>query len=167
MQPNYRLGSLGFLPVDSSARGNYAISDVIALLQWLQTNGPSFGGDPSRVTLFGQSAGAQLVTALLSAPRAAGLFHRAIVQSGRPSDKQNELSTSEAARGAADAVIQALGCGPAADKLACLRALPVQDFVRKSPSFSRPVVDGTYLTTPRLDVTRQMGGIVARVPVVG
>jgi len=167
MQPNYRLGSLGFLPVDSSARGNYAISDVIALLQWLQTNGPSFGGDPSRVTLFGQSAGAQLVTALLSAPRAAGLFHRAIVQSGRPSDKQNELSTSEAARGAADAVIQALGCGPATDKLACLRALPVQDFVRKSPSFSRPVVDGTYLTTPRLDVTRQMGGIVARVPVVG
>jgi len=86
---NYRLGALGFLahPELSSesqhkASGNYGMLDAIAALQWVQRNIAAFGGDPSNVTVFGESAGANLTNALVASPAAAGLFHRAIAQSG-------------------------------------------------------------------------------------
>ncbi|MEG9515805.1 carboxylesterase family protein [Saccharopolyspora indica] len=78
---NYRLGITGFLDVPGAVR-NRGLLDVIAALRWVQDNVDAFGGDPGNVTLFGQSAGATLVSALLAAPEARGLFHRAIVQSG-------------------------------------------------------------------------------------
>lgn len=79
---NYRLGALGF--IDLSAAGfdsNVALRDVLAALRWVRDNIAGFGGDPNRVTLFGESAGAGIVTTLLAAPQAAGLFSRAIAQS--------------------------------------------------------------------------------------
>ncbi|MGH1549252.1 carboxylesterase/lipase family protein [Leifsonia poae] len=82
---NYRLGALGFL--DLAAAGvpdtetNRALRDVLLALRWVQHNIAAFGGDPGAVTLFGQSAGAGLVIALLASPLATGLFHRAIAQS--------------------------------------------------------------------------------------
>ncbi|MGY4709270.1 carboxylesterase/lipase family protein [Mycolicibacterium sp. CBM1] len=79
---NYRLGALGFL--DFSAAGfdtNVALRDVLAALRWVRENIAGFGGDPDRVTLFGESAGAGIVTTLLAVPEAAGLFSRAIAQS--------------------------------------------------------------------------------------
>ncbi len=84
---NYRLGALGFLDLSSlnSARrrfdSNIGLHDVLAALRWVRDNIAAFGGDPQRVTLFGESAGAGIVTTLLAAPAAAGLFAGAIAQS--------------------------------------------------------------------------------------
>ena len=86
---NYRVGIFGFfahpeLTQESGrqASGNYGLMDMIAALEWVQTNIASFGGDPMRVTIFGQSAGSGAVADLMGAPRAKALFHRAIGESG-------------------------------------------------------------------------------------
>jgi para-nitrobenzyl esterase len=80
---NYRVGALGFLVLDDdSATANAGILDQIAALQWVHDNIAAFGGDPDAVTIFGESAGGGSVLSLLSSPKAQGLFHRAIVQSG-------------------------------------------------------------------------------------
>ncbi len=88
---NYRLGMFGFLAhpelaTESSdgVSGNYGLLDQVAALQWVQDNIANFGGDPSRVTIFGESAGGEAVLNLMTSPRARGLFHRAIAES--PSD---------------------------------------------------------------------------------
>lgn len=85
----YRLGALGFLahPALSAesphrSSGNYGLMDQIAALEWVRRNIAAFGGDPDRVTIAGQSAGAMAVSALIASPRAQGLFQRAIAQSG-------------------------------------------------------------------------------------
>ncbi|KAK7242701.1 carboxylic ester hydrolase [Aureococcus anophagefferens] len=85
----YRLGVLGFLasPALESARGtsgNYGLLDVIKALEWVKANARSFGGDPERITVYGQSSGGSLVFALLASPLARGLFRRAISMSGSP-----------------------------------------------------------------------------------
>src|SRR5688500_12900441 len=86
---NYRLGSLGFFAhpdlsaeAEPKVSGNYGMLDAIAALQWVQRNIAAFGGDPGNVTVFGESAGANLTGALVASPQAKGLFHRAIAQSG-------------------------------------------------------------------------------------
>jgi para-nitrobenzyl esterase len=86
---NYRLGSLGFfahpeLSAESehNVSGNYGMLDAIAALQWVQRNISEFGGDPANVTVFGESAGANMVATLIGSPLAKGLFQRAIAQSG-------------------------------------------------------------------------------------
>jgi para-nitrobenzyl esterase len=86
---NYRLGPLGNLvhpeletESENGLSGNYGLLDQIAVLEWLQQNVSSFGGNPDNVTIFGQSAGAMSVALLCTAPRAEGLFHKAICQSG-------------------------------------------------------------------------------------
>jgi para-nitrobenzyl esterase len=85
---NYRLGAFGFLDVSGwlgeayASSGNCGLLDVIEALRWLQRNIGRFGGDPSRVTIMGQSAGAKCVAALLCSPLADGLFAHAIAQSG-------------------------------------------------------------------------------------
>jgi para-nitrobenzyl esterase len=87
--PNYRLGALGFLAhpgLDNesthNASGNYGILDQQAALSWVQRNIGAFGGDPSRVTIFGQSAGAESVLIHLASPESKGLYQQAIVESG-------------------------------------------------------------------------------------
>ncbi|MCV7169248.1 carboxylesterase family protein [Mycobacterium manitobense] len=78
---NYRLGVAGFLDVGGAPR-NRGLLDVLAALKWVQDAISAFGGDPANVTVFGQSAGATLVGALLATPEATGLFQQAIMQSG-------------------------------------------------------------------------------------
>ena len=87
---NYRLGALGFLELGHldpayEGSGNVGILDQIAALEWVRDNIAAFGGDPDRVTIFGESAGAMSVSLLLAAPSTHGLFHQAIAQSGAAS----------------------------------------------------------------------------------
>ena len=77
---NYRLGIEGFAQIDG-APANRGLLDQVAALQWVRDNIGVFGGDPDRVTVFGESAGGGSVAALLAMPRAAGLFRRAVAQS--------------------------------------------------------------------------------------
>ncbi|WP_264584142.1 carboxylesterase/lipase family protein [Sphingobium sp. B7D2B] len=84
---NHRLNALGFLDLSTfdsafADSGNVGLLDIVAALQWVRDNIVAFGGDPARVTLFGQSGGGRKVAALMAMPQARGLFHRAIVQSG-------------------------------------------------------------------------------------
>jgi para-nitrobenzyl esterase len=84
----YRLGALGFLAHPELTResgkgsGNYGLFDTLAALKWVQANIAQFGGDPSRVTIFGGSSGAYIVSLLAGAPAAKGLYQRAIAQGG-------------------------------------------------------------------------------------
>ncbi|MET9319174.1 carboxylesterase family protein [Streptomyces sp. NPDC003038] len=80
---NYRLGVLGY-GLFPDAPANRGLLDQIAALTWVRDNIEAFGGDPARVTVFGESAGAISIGSLLAAPRAAGLFSRAVLQSGAP-----------------------------------------------------------------------------------
>ncbi|WP_276352180.1 carboxylesterase/lipase family protein [Cohnella caldifontis] len=85
---NYRLGALGFLQLrgiggpEYDECGNLGLQDQVAALRWIRENIAAFGGDPNRVTIFGQSAGGRSVGALLAMPSAAGLFQQAIIHSG-------------------------------------------------------------------------------------
>lgn len=80
---NYRLGVLGFLSTeDQHAQGNYGLKDIIMACEWVRDNISSFGGDPSKITLVGESAGAMMIHTMLLSPLCKGLFHKAILQSG-------------------------------------------------------------------------------------
>ncbi|CAH0561465.1 unnamed protein product [Brassicogethes aeneus] len=80
---NYRLNVFGFLSTgDSVVPGNMGLKDQLLALKWVQKNIENFGGDPNKVTIFGQSAGAASVSYLMQSPKSEGLFHRAIMQSG-------------------------------------------------------------------------------------
>lgn len=102
---NYRLGALGFLRLADvtdgriPSTGNEGLLDQIAALEWVRDNISRFGGDPSNVTIFGESAGGMSVGSLLGAPRARGLFKRAIPQSGASSTATPRDQSSQVAEG--------------------------------------------------------------------
>jgi para-nitrobenzyl esterase len=146
---NYRLGGFGFFSYpeltkesDRGASGNQGLMDCVAALQWVQKNIAAFGGDPKRVTIFGESAGSMAVADLMASPQAKGLFVRAIGESGGLSGlsigRMRGLTDSEQA-GVKSA--DALG----AKSLADLRALP-SDAVVKSIRGGGAIVDGWFLT---------------------
>lgn len=115
---NHRLNVLGFLDLSSfgeeyAASGNAGLLDLVAALEWVRDNAAAFGGDASNVTIFGQSGGGGKVSTLLATPSAAGLFHKAIIQSGsmlRTMEKQWSSKIGEAVvaeLGGIDAVLTA------------------------------------------------------------
>jgi para-nitrobenzyl esterase len=110
---NYRLGIAGFLDLPG-APANRGLLDVVAALRWVRENVAAFGGDPHNVTLFGQSAGATVVGGVLATPEAAGLFRRAIVQSG---SGLGAFTPEQAAR-VTRAAGAALGIEPSVDAFA-------------------------------------------------
>jgi para-nitrobenzyl esterase len=142
---NYRLGSLGFLVHPDLAKenehnssGNYALADVIAVLRWIRANIAQFGGDPNNVTIFGQSAGAAIAGGLLGSPEAAGLFHRAIPQSGG----YMALGIAQMAkREAAEAQTATALAGIGNPSIADLRAMPAKEAFTKLRG-SGMIVDG-------------------------
>lgn len=126
---NHRLGALGYthlaaLGGDELAHtGNLGTLDVVAALEWVRDNVEAFGGDPGRVLLFGESGGGWKVSVALAATPAAGLFHRAAIQSGSaPRVAEPERATATAAL-----LLEELGLGEA--RLAALQELPVERIV--------------------------------------
>jgi para-nitrobenzyl esterase len=180
---NYRLGALGFLHLghlesDLAGSGANGIRDQVAALEWVRDNIAAFGGDPGRVTIFGESAGGMSVGTLLGTPAAAGLFHAAIAQSGAA--HHNHLP--EVAEWVTGGFLEALGLSPtSADALA---TVPVEDVLRAQAAIEQrvqadgrrdegpgvgaltfqPVVDGAVLPAPALDAVR--AGSAAGVPLV-
>ncbi|MFF2785831.1 carboxylesterase/lipase family protein [Streptomyces sp. NPDC058049] len=123
---NYRLGQLGYLALpelgrqDALRSGSFGLMDQLAALRWTRENIGAFGGNPGSVTISGQSAGSGSVCALLAAPPAAGLFHRAVLQSG----PCTLLGTPDGAdaEGQARSFAARAGCTASAEVAACLRA---------------------------------------------
>jgi para-nitrobenzyl esterase len=152
---NYRVGALGFLAypeltAESGASGNYGLMDQVAALEWVRENIGRFGGDPTRVTVAGQSAGAMSVYLLTASPMAKGLFHRAVIESAPGGQAAMGVSTRRGVvRPRADAerdgarYAGTLG----AKNLAELRRLPAAKFVGGAGGVRfGPVIDGRFLT---------------------
>ncbi len=150
----YRLGAFGFLahPAlsaenDRLVSGNYGLLDMIAALEWVQRNISAFGGDPGRVTIFGESAGAIAVSMLCASPLARGLFHGAISQSGGSfgpirsggGPGENMQSLADAERAGKTWALKA-GASTAAE----LRRLPPDKLLTPMPGegVAWPVMDG-------------------------
>lgn len=171
----YRLGALGFLAHPSFAAaspwgtaGNYGTLDLIAALKWVKGNIARFGGDPRRVLVFGESAGAVETCMLLVSPLARGLFSAALMQSGGCPGTPD----SRAAQFAED-FAQAAGCGGAGDVAACLRALPTLTLLATLPGEASvlnpgsgygPHVDGVVIPERPMDLLA--AGRHNRVPLV-
>jgi para-nitrobenzyl esterase len=164
---NYRLGALGFLGHRTLRDpdgfiGNWGLHDQLAALRWVRDHIGEFGGDPRNVTLFGESAGGFSVSTLMGTPGAAGLFRRAIVQSGGV-----HVHSVEDAERAADRLASALGVSTCdRDRL---ESIPAADLVAATEEVSKhrpdpgliplpflPVVDGSFL--PEHPLTAIEGG---------
>jgi para-nitrobenzyl esterase len=150
---NYRLGALGFLHLGDRipGSGNCGILDQVAALEWVRDNIAAFGGDPGNVTIFGESAGGMSVATVMGTPAAAGLFQRAIPQSGAAAHVLSADDAAEMADRVATAVggVDALFTAPI-EQILDAQARAMADAQREPGlrlGFS-PVVDGTVLLEP-------------------
>jgi len=175
---NYRLGALGCLDLSSlSTRehrfdGNLFLRDLVLALQWVRDNIASFGGDPQRVTIFGESAGAHAVATLLAVPAARGLFAGTIVES----PASGMVRGADAAARFAEQFAELLGARPDDAAAAVMRAEPrhlvkaldrllAQSVSELAGSFAiGPTVDGDYL--PHDPVEAMTRGAAHPVPVI-
>ncbi|TFW08508.1 carboxylesterase family protein [Oxalobacteraceae bacterium OM1] len=148
---NYRLGPLGFLTHPAltteggGSSGNYGLMDQQAALRWVKANIANFAGDPSNVTIFGESAGGLSTHSQIASPLAAGLFQKAIVESGAYNLAAPALATAEKLGQAF-----ATGAGCTDQSLTCLRSLPVDRIIANSTAVqvggtTLPTVDGKVL----------------------
>jgi len=158
---NYRLGRFGFFahPALSVEPGhgelaNYGLMDQIAALKWVQTNIRAFGGDPSKVTLFGESAGGVSVNRLMLIPEARGLFSKAIVESGVGRETSETLSEAELSGARFVAGLSVVG-----QDVAALRAIPAEAILAAGDldmtKGEAPIIDGVLVTQGVLEGFRQ------------
>jgi para-nitrobenzyl esterase len=147
---NYRVGVFGFLALPEltaesphHASGNYGLLDQIAALEWVRRNIAAFGGDPTRVAIFGESAGAESVSVLMASPLASGLFTRAIAESGGAFGPLPSLADAEK-----DGEKLAAKLDATQDVLKTLRAKSAAELLRASAGDdfnSEVIVDGWLL----------------------
>ena len=182
---NYRLGPLGFLVHPQLASesvhntsGNYGLLDQIAALKWVKKNIAAFGGNPDRVTIFGQSAGSRSVSLQMISPMSAGLFQRAIAESGGPiigSEYLNPVFNGNMANVSkmGQKLIAKLRCDKAEDALVAMRAKSAQEIIAAADCstsvfeeglFFAPVFDGWVL--PQNPLEAYAGGHQHDVPII-
>ncbi|HEX2591777.1 MAG TPA: carboxylesterase family protein [Rhizomicrobium sp.] len=167
---NYRVGPLGFLAhpeltaeSGDGSSGNYGFRDQIAALRWVQTNIAAFGGDPAKVTIAGQSAGAASVSVLMASPLAKGLFRGAIAQSGGLFEPLQLAPNYQLANAEKDGVAYAASVG--AHSLAELRTLPAAALLKgDAAKVTHPVIEPAVM--PRSPYEVFAAGEQARVPVL-
>ncbi|MEO7965239.1 MAG: carboxylesterase family protein [Gemmatimonadaceae bacterium] len=171
---NYRLGMLGFMvhpalvaESPKHAAGNYAMLDQIEALRWVRQNIAAFGGDPKRVTLFGESAGSIDIVHLMASPLTKGLFDRAIGESGSPMARMPNVQLASAF---GTMFAKSLGVDTTGDVLAQLRAKPAAELLAIQDDFAPlvlaagPVVDGWVFTDMTARVWER--GEQANVPMI-
>ncbi|KAF1926461.1 alpha/beta-hydrolase [Didymella exigua CBS 183.55] len=171
---NYRLGNFGFLALEGTPlTGNYGLKDQNIALDWLHAHIDAFGGDKDKITIFGQSAGAASVRALLASPEARGKFVGAIPQStpqglNYASTFAKYLTITEATN-RTRSLLDETGCtsNSSDSVVACLQAVPVANLTSGTVA-SYPVIDGKFLTSsglplghtaPKLNVTLLSGNM--------
>lgn len=157
---NHRLGPLGFLDLSQSGpefarSGNVGMLDIVFALQWVHEAISQFGGDPDRVTIFGQSGGGAKVSTLLAMPGARGLFHRAVVMSGSPARFKQKAVAAKVAESMFD------NAGVARNDAGALQRMDIAALLRAStkmeeraraeakgptPLTWQPILDGDVLT---------------------
>jgi carboxylesterase type B len=163
---NYRLGVFGYFGYPGlPGSGAFGLADQQAALKWVQRNARAFGGNPGNVTIFGESAGGLSVCAQLASPRAAGLFAKAIIQSGpcgltfpalTEPGKFNRVWQPRAE-------VEKLGTGTlGCQDIACLRAKPVNELLTVHDAFASPAFDTAVL--PIDPIVAQRTGRMHRVP---
>lgn len=134
---NYRLSTLGFLALeDGTTNGNFGLADQVAALDWVRAYIAAFGGDPDRITIFGQSAGAGSVGTLLGSPQAIGKFAAAIVMSDPATTScltgyTTFCTIPEEVVAVVDPILEEIGCNAtdAAGALSCLKAYDAYELV--------------------------------------
>jgi para-nitrobenzyl esterase len=192
VSPNYRLGRFGFFAFPGLGKdhpgegtGNFAFMDQIAALKWVKANIGKFGGDPGNVTIFGESAGGVSVHNLLTSPKAKGLFHKAIIESGGGRDGTLTARPLKADNADANYPVsaQTIGLnfgkrhgieGTDAAALAKLRALSAEQVLDggketaggpEAPrTYAGPILDGRIVTETAESAYR--AGRQARVPLM-
>jgi para-nitrobenzyl esterase len=176
---NYRLGPLGFLNLTEAtggkipASGNEGLLDQIAALAWVKENIAAFGGDPSNITVFGESAGAMSIGCLLVMPEAQGLFHKAILQSG----VANTAMPKDGAVLVGKLFLEALGVD--VHDVKAIRGASTEQLLEADlkvrtalagpgeimrPTVTSPVIDGVFIPDTPLDLL--MAGKCAKVPMI-
>jgi para-nitrobenzyl esterase len=163
---NYRLGALGFfahpaLDAEDHVVANYGLLDQQQSLRWVRDNIAAFGGNPDNVTVFGESAGAIGIYAHIVSPMAAGLFQKAIIESGAPADE-----TLQTAEDQGKTLAQKVNCPTDASPAAadCLRKAPVDALVAAEATPIAIIIDGKLLTGPIADALK--AGEYNRIPVI-
>src|SRR5215831_878750 len=154
---NHRLASFGYThlaalgaPEEFKYAGVSGVMDMVASLEWVRDNITQFGGDPSRVMIFGQSGGGAKTSTLLGTPAAKGLFHRAAVQSG----SALRVATQEDAAKSAEQLLNKLGI--AKNRIADIQHVPWEQLLQAQASLNAgftPVMDGKYLPHHPFDPT--------------
>ena len=170
---NYRLGVFGFFVYPALAAesphhvsGNYGHLDQVEALRWVKRNISRFGGDPNNVTVFGASSGALDICNLMTSPVAAGLFQRAIMQSGVCVDSVYPVTRQAESNG--ELLAKDFGIQTLPESLAALRALPAEKLLLTAAKDDRvdlePVVDGWFF--PEQPATAFANGKQAKIPVI-
>ena len=172
---NYRLGVLGWTPLDHldpalAGSGNNGVRDQIEALRWVRDHIADFGGDPGNVTIFGESAGGGSVAAILCAPEADGLYHKAIIQSGAPgfgrlADPAPYTDAVLAALGRPGGGLEALRAATPEQLVQAQIAVGGIDRMGRDPEHPidgsgdgpHPVVDGVVVTRTFVEALRDKG----------